>query len=184
MPPYQSYLVYGLILNSDGIISPNASIEVATSVGRKYYESDVNGAFLFELADIGYSAGEQVQMNITDKFNNQFKNHTFIVSGQFHQEDITLSLRMDAVNASDLAPKSILHSVGKKPITLDNPLPIQSTSNPEIDLVNNPSHAWNYTRSDGQPDSEDVTIKGITYRRTFTYNDTGFITARSGWVKQ
>lgn len=66
-------------------------------------------------------------------------------------------------------------------ITKSNPLPVSSS---EIDLTLNPSHSWSYTRSDGQPDYEEVTLQGVTYRRTFTYTSEGFLSARSAWVRQ
>ena len=122
--PYISYLIFGTVYNHNSILSPDVSIEVITSVGRRYYTSNSNGIFMLDLAEIGYLSGEIVTVNITDEFNNEYKNHTFVVEGSYHEENITLTLRTDAVNATDYSPKTILHSVGKKPITDDNPLPI------------------------------------------------------------
>jgi hypothetical protein len=51
----------------------------------------------------------------------------------------------------------------------------------DIDLVNNPATVWVITRSDGQPDSETITLSnGLVYTRTFTYAS-GILTARSAW---
>lgn len=184
MPPYQSYLVFGYVFNSIGLNVVNASLTVITSVSRKYYTTNSDGTFLYDLAEAGYSSGETVTVEITETYNNEFKTHTFVVTGFFLNENITLELRTIAKGVSDISPLTILHSVGRKPITTDNPLPIQLTSNTEIDLVNNPSYAWNITRADGQPDSEDVTMNGVTYRRTFTYNSNNFLITRSSWVRQ
>jgi len=182
--PYSPFLVFGYIYNSLSNPIINAELTVITSISRKYYTTSSDGSFLFDLADAGYISGELVTIEVAEPFNNEFKIHTFNVDGFFSEQNITLELRKIADKISDIAPMTILHSVGKKPITTENPLPVQLTSNTEIDLVSNPSHSWNYTRSDGQPDSEDVTIKGITYRRTFSYNSNGFILIRSAWAKQ
>ena len=124
MPPYASYLIFGYILNSDGNIVSNASIEITTSVGSKPYTSDSDGIYMVDLAEIGYVSGETVKVKVTEPYNNEYKNHTFVVSGDYSEENISLSIRTEAVKATDYSPKTILHSVGKKPITDDNPLPI------------------------------------------------------------
>ncbi len=54
-----------------------------------------------------------------------------------------------------------------------------------FDLINNPAHSWVITRGDGQPDSESITLANAkVYKRTFTYNGDGLMTARSAWVLQ
>jgi len=58
-----------------------------------------------------------------------------------------------------------------------------NTVSSSVDLVNNPSTVWEITRPDGQPDSETITLSnGDVYKRTFTYNASGMMTARSEWV--
>lgn len=123
--PYSSYLVFGTVYDSDGFIASYASIEVITSIGNKTYESDANGIYLFDLADIGYSNAETVKLNLKDEFDNEYINHTFVVSGAYHEEDITLDIRTDALRATDYSPKSILHTVGKNPVTPENPLAVR-----------------------------------------------------------
>ncbi len=76
---------------------------------------------------------------------------------------------------------ALLTTYDGEKVTNSNPLPV---THGEIDLVNNPSTVWSITRQDGQPNYEEVTIRGDTYRRTFTYDSNGFMTARSSWVKQ
>ncbi len=175
MPIYSPYLVYGTILNSEGNISPNASIEVVTSVSRKYYSSNSSGTYLFDLAEAGYVDGETLQMNIKDKFNNQFKNHTFVVSDSFHQEDITLDLRVDAVNAQDYAPKAILHSVGKKPITPDNPLPIMDKTDALKGYIlaggDDANRTYGYVNVDGSWYIQKYNSSDLTYRYVRGVND-------------
>jgi len=124
MPPYTTYLVYGYILSSSGTVVSNAKIIVNTSISSREYFSNSSGIYMYDLAEIGYVDGETVIENVTEPYNNEYKEHTFVVSGSSNEEDITLSVRTIAVNATDYSPKTILHSVGKEPITKNNPLPI------------------------------------------------------------
>jgi len=68
-------------------------------------------------------------MDISDKFNNKFKSHNFIVEGVSHEETITLIERTLAVGATDYSPKSIIHTVGRSPVTDENPLPVKADIN-------------------------------------------------------
>ena len=70
-------------------------------------------------------------------------------------------------------------------ITTVNPLPVKIVNAGDyFDLVNNPSTTWTITRSDGQPNSETITVRGVSYKRSFTYNTSGLMTRRTEWVKQ
>src|SRR3990167_6054975 len=133
--PYSAYLVYGYVYNSSGSIVANASLEVITSVSRKYYTTDSDGIYLFDLADNGYISGETITINITEPFNNESKSHQLVISGFFSEQNITLEIRTAAERISDISPMSILHSVGRKPITEDNPLPILDKSDLLKDYV-------------------------------------------------
>ncbi len=130
MPPYVSYLVFGKVLNAIGDIVLSASLKVITSIGNKTYNSNGDGIFLFDLADVGYTSGETVTIDVTEPFNNELAEFTFVVTGFFHQENITLELRTRAVETTGYSPPVILHSVGKKPITADNPLPTRDITDP------------------------------------------------------
>ena len=126
MAPYASYLVYGYIRNSLNGIIANASLVVETSVGNKHYTSNSDGIYMFDLAEIGYADGETVKIDVTDPFNNEFKEHTFVVSGVSNNEDITLAVRTLAVNTTGYSPKSSIHTVGDKPVTSENLFPTQA----------------------------------------------------------
>jgi len=126
MAPYASYLVYGYIRNSLNGIIANASLVVETSVGNKHYTSNSDGIYLFDLAEIGYADGETVKIDVTEPFNNELKNHTFVVSGFSNNEDISLSVRTTAVNTTGYSPKSIIHTIGNKPVTSENLFPTQA----------------------------------------------------------
>lgn len=180
MPPYVSYLVYGYVFSSSGNIVSDAAIEVITSVSKKYYSTDASGIYMFDLADAGYVSGETVSMKIAGSNNNEYKLHTFVVAGSENNEDITLSLRTAVEGSTDYPIKSILHSVGKKPITGDNPLPVSDGSpfgidNSPISIVNTAS---------GNPETLTATVGDDTYVKTVTYDINDFIINVTEWVKQ
>jgi len=123
--PYIAYLVYGYVYDSLGNIVPNATLKVTTSVGVKEYTTDSDGIFMYDLAEVGYTSGETVAVAVTEPYNNETKAHTFIVEGFWKNENITLILRTVAgVNTVGYITTPIIHSVGHKPITSDNPLPV------------------------------------------------------------
>ncbi len=185
MPPYIAYLVFGRVFNSLGNIISDAQLIVTTSVGDKTYHTNSDGIFLYDLAEVGYVSGETVTVDVTEPFNNETIEHTFVVSGFWNEENITLILRTSGVNTTGYSPPIILHSVGKKPITSDNPLAVEIIGQSDyVDLVNNPVTTWVVTRQDRQPDSESVTMSnGEVYKRTFTYTN-DVLTTRSKWVRQ
>lgn len=86
---------------------------------------------------------------------------------------------------SDSSKGSSLTEVTTSSISDANKNCLDVANQGEVDLVNNPAHSWVITRSDLQPDSETVVLSNSnTYTRTFTYNASGAMTARSAWVKQ
>ncbi len=128
MVPYPSFLVFGKVLNSQGFIIVNAKLEVITSFGRAYKFTDSNGLYLYDLAEIGYTVGETVNVNITEPFNNEIQIQTYTVEGSFLEENVATRLRTKVKRISELQTQNVLHSVGRSPITLDNPLPIKDTT--------------------------------------------------------
>jgi len=68
----------------------------------------------------------------------------------------------------------------------ENPLSVISTidvSPNSFDLVNNPSVSLGNIGNDGQADYIEVTINGVTYRRTYTYTEINRMRMLSGWSK-
>ncbi len=130
--PYVAYLIFGRVLNFIGDIVPSASLKVKTSIATKTFTSDDDGLYLFDLADVGYTSGETVKVTVTEPFNNETLDFTFDVIGFFRQSDITLALRNLAIDTIGGSTQTILHSVGNKPITRENALPIFNTTNPVL----------------------------------------------------
>ncbi len=133
--PQASYLVFGNVLNAIGDSVSNASLKVKTSLGEKTFTSDSNGIYMFDLAEVGYVAGGAVTIDVTDPFNNEFIQDSFIVEGMFREADITTEIRTLANDTTGGFTTTILHSVGGKPITSDNPLPTKDTADPLIEYM-------------------------------------------------
>jgi len=128
MPPYPSYLVFGYVYDSNGVIVSSASLKIKTSVSTIYKTTNSDGIFMYDLSDAGYETGETVDVVVTEPLNNELKAHTFVVTGMFLEENITLAIRTAVENSVGYASMNVLHSVGKTPITADNPLPVTQDS--------------------------------------------------------
>ena len=91
----------------------------------------------------------------------------------------------DSTQRYNLMFALLTHYDGEK-VTRTRPFPVQAPI--DIDLVYNPSHIWEITNQDGQPESETVTLAdGNSYKRTFTYSQISgarILTTRSKWVKE
>ena len=125
MPPFVSFLVFGKVFNFSGNIISNAQLSIKTSISTICKFTDSNGLFLYDLAEAGYTNGETVIVNVTIPFNNEIQTQTYVVTGNFLEENITTELRTRVEKISELQIQNVLHSVGKTPITPANPLPIQ-----------------------------------------------------------
>ncbi len=124
MPPFSPFLIFGTVVNSISIVVPNAILKVTTSVGVGYFDVDANGTFSLDLAEIGYVSGETITIETKDAFNNETKIQQVIVTGFFAEITITLALRTAVDRISNLQQQNVLHSIGKAPITRDNPLSV------------------------------------------------------------
>ena len=169
MPPFVAYPVFGILFNSNGDISPNADIEIVTSTGKNYKKSDSDGLFLFDLAEKGYVSGETVKMNITSEFDNQLKEHEFDVTGFFNNEDITLSIRtLPPRNITDYPVKAIIHKVGLKPVTSDNPFPIFDETHPLKSYIlsggDSSNRIFGYVKKNGEWYIQKFTKADKTYK--------------------
>lgn len=183
--PYTPFLVLVTVTNSSGTAEPSAEVIFASSIGSSQIQkTDSLGRLVYDLANIGYTSGETITVTTKDRFNNDISSDTFTVSGYMYELDITLSQRTEAVRTTGYAVPSVIHTIGDEPVTKDNPLPVTLINTADIvDLTNNPNTAYTYTGSAFQPTTETVTIGGNSYRRTFTYDSSNRITARSKWVK-
>ncbi len=178
MTPFVSFLVFGKVFNFSGNIISNAKLIVTTSLGNKIVITDSNGLFLYDLAEIGYVVGETVTVNVTEPFNNEIQTQTYVVIGSFLEENITTELRTVAKGMTDYPIKAVLHSVGIKPITPENPLPVIAET-----TLSEPEQVNTYN-SNKLLETETITVNGVQYRRTFAYTGNNFqFTSRSAWSR-
>lgn len=182
--PATPHTVSGTVTSAAGVLQANALIKFTTSEGTAVVVADSSGQFVYNIANIGYTAGETVTYVANGEFYNETYTSTFVVSGDTTSLTITLAVRSDII----MPPANrtiVIYNVGGKPVTTDNPFPVSSAGqSSDFDLVNNPATTWTITRSDFQPDSETIVIASGTYKRTFTYNSDNVMITRSAWVLQ
>ncbi len=183
--PYTPFLVLVTVTNSSGTAEPSAEVIFASSIGSsKIQTTDSLGRLIYDLANIGYTNGETITITTNDRFNNDTSTDTFVVEGFMDTVNITLTQRTKAVKVTGYNVPSVIHTIGDKPVTKDNPLPVTLIDTADIvDLTNNPNTVYTYTGSAFQPTTETITIRGSSYKRTFTYDSNNRIIARSKWVK-
>ena len=183
--PTVPFLVLVTVTNSSG--TAEASAEVIFSSAAKtsiIQRTNSLGILIFDIANIDYTSGETITITTNDRFNNDTSIDTFTASGSMYEANITLEQRTKAVRTTGYAVPSVIHTIGDKPVTEDNPLPVTLIDTADIvDLTNNPSTVWAYTGSDFQPTTETITLRGRSYRRTLTYDSSKRIISRSSWVK-
>jgi hypothetical protein len=185
----QPFLIFGTVTDSLSNAVSNANVEIRRPSGIVgSTTTNSAGRFVYDLASIGYNDGEVITVITTGEFNDYVSTDTFNVvqSAGSIELSISLTLRTSSIDSTGYSPQSILHTVGKKPVTRDNPLPIIDVSAIDGGIVfGNYSDVYAVTRVDLQPDSITRTAEdGRVYRQTFTYNAQGAVTAKSRWVIQ
>lgn len=180
--------VNGVVYDTEYVKLENATVVLTHSSETLTVMTNSDGEYIFNLGDLD-SWDENDSATITaSKTKKGTKTETItLVSGGVTQdiylaETSNLSFPEQTQDRYNLNFSLLTDYAGNK-ITVDNPLPVKSIGSGDVDLSNNPSWEWSITRQDGQPDYEEVTIRGVTYRRTFTYTG-NYLTGRSSWVKQ
>jgi len=175
--PSSPNVISGTIYNSNDINIADARVTFTTSLGSISTLSNSEGKYLVDLAEAGYELGETVSYECWDSQKNQTYSGNLIVSEGGQTVNIILALRTDVSNPPGNTDIQI-YNIGGKIVSEDNPFPVI-----DLNLPDNYKTVWVITRSDGQPDSETVTIRGISYTRTFSYTN-NILTERSEWVRQ
>ncbi len=178
------YTVSGTITDSRSLQVSAGVIKFTSSSIVGSATSNDKGQYVFDLANIGYTLEDTVTYVCEDKFKNEYFSGSFVVSGENKSLNVQLSVISDKLVVAGNRDVQV-SNIGGEPVSKDNPFPVEIINSSDLfDVVNNASSSWLITRSDGQPDSESIVIKGITYKRTFTYSAQGIMTARSAWAKQ
>lgn len=194
MPEVTSHLVAGKVRDIHGAVLANATVTLTHTSIEPVLTKTTNssGEYSINLGrlDEQWTAGETITLLASKTAEGRITLETTISSGGGQTHNLTLeeTADFDFERQSDLPDRypfnmAMLTDYAGNKITHSNPLPVQ-TSN--IDLVYNPSLVRTITRTDGNPDSETVTlINGTSYKRTMTYSDpTGALLTRSKWIKQ
>ena len=189
--PVLSHLVSGTIRDIYGNKLAGATVSLKHTLQDQTLPSVTSvsdGTYVINLSELDsqWSIGEEIKVTASKSAEGTKTETTVISSGGGQTVNITLAETSDLTyypndrNIYTLNFSLLVHYDGEK-VTRERPLPVSSS---EIDLLYNPAHSWTITRSDGQPNSETVVIQGDTYTRTFTYNPSGQMIARSKWEKQ
>ncbi len=187
IPELLPFLVHGTVTNSNGIVSGLAVLMVSnltdSDVKTRAVIADSNGNYNYDLANQGYTQGDEISVNVSDKFFNEVKSETFIIEGGTKELNFSLEVRKDQVRSGGNTDLK-LQNIGGKPVSSDNPLPVMIINSADIiDLVNNPEIVWTYSGNNFSPNTQTVTVRGVSYKRTFTYDAQRRVTKRSQWER-
>ena len=181
------YLVSGTVKLANLDAASSAQITFTINSLSKTVTSNTSGQYVIDLADIGYTTGDEATYSVNDEFNNEYYIGTFIISGENKSLDVTLSARDKDTMVLPPFNRSInIFNPGGEVVSDDNPFAVKLVGhlNGHPEIGGNVSTTWTITRTDGQPDAETVTFPdGKSYQRNFTYNIEGFLTIRSRWIR-
>lgn len=190
--PSLSHILGIKVYSLDSNLLEGASITVTLGSESITGTTDSNGECILNMSSFSsWSVGDTISITAY-KINEGIKTSTLVLDNTGGQTiELTLAETSDLsyyeYSDTDKYPLvfSLITTYDGEKVTRSNPLPvIVSGQSDYVDLINNPSTVWSITRDDGQPDYEEVTIAGVAYRRTFTYNSNNILIARSEWVKQ
>ncbi|KKN51109.1 hypothetical protein LCGC14_0625730, partial [marine sediment metagenome] len=157
--PTVPFLVLVTVTNSSGTAEPASEVVFSSTAKTSPIQfTNSLGILIFDIANIDYTSGETITITTNDRFNNDISTDTFNATGSMYTADITLSQRTNAVNITGYNVPSVIHTIGDKPVTKDNPLPVTLIDTADIvDLTNNPSTVWTYTGGNFSPTTETIT---------------------------
>ena len=187
--PKSSHQILGKVYDADVNLLEGATVLLTHVSSEETLPTTTNssGEYILNLKNLtSWAVGDSITLKASKTKYGQKTETLIVTSSPGDTKDITLEYTSDyGISPIEykklLANATILFDFEGNLITPENPLPVNNT---DFDLINNPSTSWVLTRADRQPDSETITIKGVSYKRTFTYNDDGGLIARSNWVKQ
>lgn len=126
--PSPPYIVSGTIKDSNVEAEASARIDFETSKGKGTSVANASGQYVFDLAEIGWTAGETVTYTAYDQFENETKTGTFIITGGSKTLNATLVVRQDPQSVRG-AKNVQLSNIGGFVVSKDNPLPVTIVKN-------------------------------------------------------
>ena len=187
--PTSAHIVTGIIFKSDNINRcDGATVSLTHTNGTLSSTTNTSGEYQFNLADLSsWSRGDTITITATKSKIGTKTLTTSISSGGGQKHNLTLqeTSSIEVYTEPYQPVVAVLAGFDGNIISLENPLPVKVVDSSDfgvLDLTNNPS--WEADlRSDGQPNWEKVTIRGVTYKRTFTYTNS-IMTRRTAWIRQ
>ncbi len=187
MPPVTSHQILGIVTDADENTLDGATVLLThvSSEETLTLLTNTAGEYIHNLKNLpSWSVGDEITVKASKTGYGQ-KTETIIVSsGPADQKNLTLASTSDLIfdtgNGQIKTNAAVLLDFEGNPITPENPLPV---NNDQYDLINNPEVEWTYDYR-SRVSTETVTIKGVSYTRTYTYTGTNFqADKRSKWVK-
>ena len=128
MMPSPPYLVSGTVTNSKSTASASAIISFETATGKANVIANSSGQYTFDLAEIGYTAGESVEYIANSKYYNEILASSFTVSGESKTLNVTLIARENVLPT--LGARGIqIANIGGYIVNRANPLPVEIITN-------------------------------------------------------
>jgi len=190
--PVSSHLVSGVVRDRLGNILTEVTVTL-THESIKPVLSAITGSDGKYVINLGSLDSEwEVGQNITLFSSTQFEGRRSTTVAISTEEPQTVNLTMEETSAFAILPTDSTkrHNLvfatpttyDQEKVTHENPLPVDT---PGDRTINDPALSFVYTRSDGQPDTETITLaNGDIHQRTYSYNSNGFLISRSKWQKQ
>ena len=180
--PVTSHLVSGIVRDRLGDILSGATVTVTHPNITPVLSETTNakGEYIINLSGLSsqWSVGDSISITANKSTEGTITVDTVILSGGSQTVNLTLAEISDLVFGENSQDRynlnfALLTTYDGEKVTSTNPLPVSASL--DIDLLYNPSLSRVITRSDGNPDSETVTlVNGDVYKRTMTYsNPTG-----------
>ena len=126
--PSGPYVVSGTIKDSNVEAEASARIDFETATGKATSVANASGQYVYDLAEIGWTAGETVTYTAYDQFENETKTGTITLTGGSKTLNVTLIVRNDP-NPTRGAKNVQLANIGGFAVSKDNPLPVTIVKN-------------------------------------------------------
>ena len=187
MPPLTSHQIIGIVYDADRNKLDGATVLLTHVSSKETLTATTNssGEYMLNLKNLStWSVGDEVTVKAS-KTGYGRKTETLIVSSApADRQDIILDYTSDYItdtgNNQIKTNAAMLVDFENNKITPSNPLPV---NNDQFDLINNPEVEWTYD-SKHRVSTETVTIKGCSWRRTYTYTGNNIqADKRSKWIK-
>ena len=128
--PSVPFIVNGIITKKDSVVANYGLVKITTTVSGvdvcHTVTADVDGKYLIDLGNLGFTDGETASYEITDKFLNEVSTGTFTVTGDGTELNVTTSpISADKPIRTGYGEVRIV-TPGGKPVSYDNPLYVKT----------------------------------------------------------